>query len=87
MSVALLPCYENVGSAQGDESNHIKDVWLYRSLESLSLLEDMNKDCEFGRCTKADSSLGRILVPREKQQTMINSTDPAVSFEKIKREI
>ncbi len=40
---------------------------------------------KFGRCTKADSSLGRILVPRERQQTMINSTDPAVSFEKNKK--
>lgn len=55
MSVALLPCYENVGSAQEDESKHIKD----------RVLEDVNKDCEFRRCTKADSSLGRIWVPRE----------------------
>jgi len=46
ISVALLPHYENVGSALGNKSDNIQDVWLNSSLESLSLLEEMSEDCE-----------------------------------------
>lgn len=44
MGVAQLPAYENVGSALRDEISHMQDFWLYSSVETLSLLEGMNKD-------------------------------------------
>lgn len=31
MSVALLPCYENVGSGLGDERNHTQDFLAVQS--------------------------------------------------------
>lgn len=47
LSVALLPCYENVGSALGDKKQ--PHAGLGR-LESLNLLEEMNMDLgELGR--------------------------------------
>ncbi len=67
MSVALLPGYENVGSALKDESNHMQDSFLCNSLESLSLLEERNKDCCFVQtvlrdCTTAELSGGKMLL-------------------------
>lgn len=70
MSVALLPYYENAGSALKDERNHILDSLLCNSLESLSLLEEMTRTNTVQTvlidCTKADHHGGVMLVLRER---------------------
>lgn len=44
--IFLLPHYENVGSALGNESNNIQDICMNSSLESFHFLEEASEDCD-----------------------------------------